>query len=212
MDREIKLNEVFNHRINSKNLSAAITAQTNSAGEPEQVTFTAPFINRVLREERCDFNFHLHTASSVNDYFATPQRMSSDEQRTAALEYDRRRDISVLILSAAQHNPDSEFHFISAGVPIILLKESMTMLRERFLAFNGKTQSGLLILLTCDLEGYAYRLEAHLLELAHLNNVEPGFLDWIEDANFFCNTFTGHFFRLRSTTKPELSLLFPGKC
>lgn len=63
----------------------------------------------------------------------------------------------------------------------------LTFLYQRFKHFNGASDKGMVIVSTELTGNNAEILEAIVLELAHLNNLEPAFLDWIENSNHFCN-------------------------
>ncbi len=63
----------------------------------------------------------------------------------------------------------------------------LALLFERFKYFNGNPSKGLIIISVAQPENKTDFLESILLELAHLNNLEPAFLDWIENANQFFN-------------------------
>jgi tagaturonate reductase len=61
----------------------------------------------------------------------------------------------------------------------------LAVLFHRFEHFKGATDKGLTIILTKQIDSDAEILESIILELAHLNNLKPEFLDWIENANHF---------------------------
>lgn len=179
--------------INSANLSAAIAAQTGLTSPTQITTLSSHFLNQAFTEGVYEFNIHLHTTNSYEeDQLALQREISFDKQRAAVLEYVHRADISILIVNGTVSKPVFKFKFSPNEVPQNLLQELLLILKERYRAFGGAFQSGLVIMSTGALEGCAWRLEAHLLEFAHLNKMEPEFLDWIENANFFCDTYTGH--------------------
>ena len=64
----------------------------------------------------------------------------------------------------------------------------LAVLYERYKAFNGSADSGLVIIPTELIVDNGKKLEAIVLELAHLNNLEPAFMDWLENSNSFCNS------------------------
>jgi tagaturonate reductase len=64
----------------------------------------------------------------------------------------------------------------------------LAFLYERFKAFNGSEQSGMVIIPTELIPDNGNKLEAILLELSYLNGLEDNFIDWLEQSNYFCNS------------------------
>ena len=64
----------------------------------------------------------------------------------------------------------------------------LAVLYARYLAFTGDLTKGLVIVPTELLPDNGSRLEAILLELAHRNDLDPLFIDWLETANVCCNS------------------------
>jgi tagaturonate reductase len=64
----------------------------------------------------------------------------------------------------------------------------LAVLYERYKAFNGSEKSGLVIVPTELIVDNGKKLESIVLELAHLNKLEPAFMDWLEGCNHFCNS------------------------
>ena len=61
-------------------------------------------------------------------------------------------------------------------------------LYERFKAFNGSEDHGLVILPTELILDNGSKLKQIVRTLAERNGLEAGFTDWLESANIFCNT------------------------
>lgn len=64
----------------------------------------------------------------------------------------------------------------------------LAVLYARYQAFNGDPGKGLVIVPTELIPENGSKLEAILLELAHLNELESSFIDWLETANTCCNS------------------------
>jgi tagaturonate reductase len=64
----------------------------------------------------------------------------------------------------------------------------LAILHERYKAFGGSEKSGFVIIPTELIVDNGKKLEAIVLELAHLNQLEPAFMDWLENCNHFCNS------------------------
>lgn len=64
----------------------------------------------------------------------------------------------------------------------------LAFLYERFNAFGGSEQSGMVIIPTELIPDNGKKLEAIVLELAYLNGLEDQFIEWLEKSNHFCNS------------------------
>jgi len=64
----------------------------------------------------------------------------------------------------------------------------LAILYERYKAFGGSDKSGFVIIPTELIVDNGKKLESIVLELAHLNQLEPAFMDWLENSNRFCNS------------------------
>jgi tagaturonate reductase len=64
----------------------------------------------------------------------------------------------------------------------------LAILYKRFQIFNGDPGKGLIIIPTELIIDNGKKLESIVLELAHLNAVDPVFMDWLENHNHFCSS------------------------
>jgi tagaturonate reductase len=64
----------------------------------------------------------------------------------------------------------------------------LAFLYERFKAFGGSEHSGMVIVPTELIPENGTKLQAIVLELAHLNSLEDEFIEWLEQSNYFCNS------------------------
>lgn len=64
----------------------------------------------------------------------------------------------------------------------------LAFLLERFKAFNGSVVSGMVIVPTELITDNGSKLESIVLELAHNNNLDFKFIEWLENHNTFCNS------------------------
>lgn len=72
--------------------------------------------------------------------------------------------------------------------PVSFPGKLLAFLYERFKAFNGSAASGMVIIPTELITDNGTKLESIVLELAHRNNVDFKFIEWLENHNFFCNS------------------------
>ena len=72
--------------------------------------------------------------------------------------------------------------------PVSFPGKLLAFLYERFTAFEGRNDKGLVIVATELIPDNGKKLESIVLELAHLNSLEDDFIEWLENSNFFCNS------------------------
>ncbi len=77
---------------------------------------------------------------------------------------------------------------IHLSPPVSFPGKLLSFLYERYKAFKGSPDSGLVIVPTELITENARKLEAIVLELAHLNGLEEAFMDWLDTSNYFCNS------------------------
>lgn len=72
--------------------------------------------------------------------------------------------------------------------PVSYPGKLLAFLYERYKAFQGSRQSGMMIVPTELIIDNGKKLESIVIELAHLNGLDGSFIDWLEKANRFCNS------------------------
>lgn len=72
--------------------------------------------------------------------------------------------------------------------PVSFPGKLLAFLFERFKAFNGSKESGMVIVPTELITDNGTKLESIVLELAHENNLDFKFIEWLESHNTFCNS------------------------
>ena len=77
---------------------------------------------------------------------------------------------------------------INNDPPVSFPGKLLAFLYERFKAFNGSAASGMVIVPTELITDNGTKLESIVLELAHRNNVDFRFIEWLENHNTFCNS------------------------
>lgn len=77
---------------------------------------------------------------------------------------------------------------INSEPPVSFPGKLLAFLFERFNAFNGSAASGMVIVPTELITDNGTKLESIVLELAHRNNVDYKFIEWLENHNTFCNS------------------------
>jgi tagaturonate reductase len=77
---------------------------------------------------------------------------------------------------------------VQAKPPVSFPGKLLAFLYERFKAFNGSEESGMIIVPTELITDNGTKLESIVLELAHRNQLDFTFIEWLEKSNSFCNS------------------------
>ena len=77
---------------------------------------------------------------------------------------------------------------VNASPPQSFPGKLLAFLYERYKAFEGSNNSGMVIIPTELLVDNGAKLKAIVLELARLNHLQPSFITWIEEANDWCSS------------------------
>lgn len=72
--------------------------------------------------------------------------------------------------------------------PVSFPGKLLAFLYERFKAFEGAPESGMVIVPTELITDNGTKLESIVLELAHRNGLDFKFIEWLENHNTFCNS------------------------
>ncbi|MEO3405416.1 tagaturonate reductase [Mucilaginibacter sp. CAU 1740] len=104
------------------------------------------------------------------------------------LEIARNKSLQVIISNTTEVGIQLVKEDIRKHPPTSFPGKLLAVLYQRYLAFNGREDTGLVIIPTELIIDNGKKLEAIVLELAHLNKLEPAFMDWLESSNSFCNS------------------------
>lgn len=72
--------------------------------------------------------------------------------------------------------------------PVSYPGKLLAFLHERYKAFAGSRQCGMVIVPTELIPDNGKKLESIVTELAYLNGLDEAFIDWLENSNHFCNS------------------------
>ena len=114
--------------------------------------------------------------------------LSAATQWDAILKVAQSPDLQVIISNTTEVGIQLVKEDIRTQPPASFPGKLLSVLYERYQAFNGSPDSGLVIIPTELIVDNGKKLESIVFELAHLNNLEPEFLDWLENHNTFCNS------------------------
>ncbi len=104
------------------------------------------------------------------------------------LEVAKSPDLKVVISNTTEVGIQLVQDDIRKYPPVSFPGKLLAVLYERYKAFNGSKGSGLVIVPTELIVDNGKKLESIVLELAHLNKLEPAFMDWLEENNRFCSS------------------------
>lgn len=77
---------------------------------------------------------------------------------------------------------------VNAAPPTSFPGKLLAVLYERYKAFNGSEESGLVIIPTELIVNNGDKLKEIVIALARFNNLSEGFIEWIECNNYFCSS------------------------
>lgn len=112
----------------------------------------------------------------------------ADENWNAILKVARSPELEIIISNTTEIGIKLLKEEIHKQTPASFPGKLLAVLYERFKAFNGTPKSGLIIIPTELVVDNGNLLKAIVLELAHINHLEFGFIEWLEKHNTFCNS------------------------
>ena len=97
-------------------------------------------------------------------------------------------DMEIIISNTTEVGIRLEKDDIRKHPPVSFPGKLLAFLYERYNAFAGSHQSGMVIVPTELIVDNGKKLESIVLELAHLNGLDDNFIQWLENSNFFCSS------------------------
>ena len=114
--------------------------------------------------------------------------LSAANEWHTILDIAKSPDLLVIISNTTEVGIQLVKEEITDETPASYPGKLLAILHERYTAFKGSAESGLIIIPTELIVDNGKKLEAIVIELAHLNNFEFEFIDWLENHNTFCNS------------------------
>lgn len=114
--------------------------------------------------------------------------ISAHEGWSSILECAHNPEIRVIISNTTEAGIVLEEDDIHATPPRSFPGKLLAFLYERYQAFAGNQDSGMVIIPTELLVNNGDKLKSIVLELAAINKLEQPFLEWLNNANEFCNS------------------------
>lgn len=114
--------------------------------------------------------------------------LSAKSQWKEVLACAQNPDLQIIISNTTEVGIELVEESIRQEPPASFPGKLLAFLYARYQAFSGHPNKGLVIVPTELIPNNGDELQAILLELAHLNNLEPEFIDWLENSNHCCNS------------------------
>jgi tagaturonate reductase len=114
--------------------------------------------------------------------------LSASEEWKQVLECAHNRNMQVIISNTTEVGIKLEPDDVRQHPPKSFPGKLLSFLFERYTAFGGSAHSGMVIVPTELIPDNGTKLQAIVLELAHLNGLSEAFIEWIETCNRFCNS------------------------
>jgi len=114
--------------------------------------------------------------------------LCANEEWEQILECAHNQSMKVIISNTTEVGIQLVNDDIRRHPPVSFPGKLLSFLYERYHAFNGSKQSGMVIIPTELIPDNGKVLESIVLELAHLNGLEDAFIEWLECCNHFCNS------------------------
>jgi len=114
--------------------------------------------------------------------------LSAKNEWEAILKCAHNPDMAIIISNTTEVGIELVKDDIRHHPPISYPGKLLAFLYERYKAFAGSAQCGMVIVPTELISDNGKKLEAIVLELAHLNSLDVNFIEWLENHNHFCNS------------------------
>jgi Mannitol-1-phosphate/altronate dehydrogenases len=114
--------------------------------------------------------------------------LSAKEDWKDILACAHNKDMQVIVSNTTEVGIQLIKDDIHRHPPVSFPGKLLSFLYERYHAFNGSNESGMVIIPTELIPGNGKLLESIILELAHLNGLEDKFIEWLECCNHFCSS------------------------
>jgi tagaturonate reductase len=124
----------------------------------------------------------MHVISSIS------RVLSATEQWEEILHCAHNVDMQVIVSNTTEVGIELVQDDVHHHPPKSFPGKLLAFLYERYRAFEGSASSGMVIVPTELIPDNGSKLQAIVLELAHLNGLEDAFIEWLEACNHFCNS------------------------
>lgn len=114
--------------------------------------------------------------------------LSAASEWDAILKCAHNPELTIIISNTTEVGIERVNDDIRRHPPVSYPGKLLSFLYERYKAFGGSPQSGMVIVPTELISDNGKKLEAIVKEQAQLNGLEDNFIEWLERNNHFCNS------------------------
>ena len=114
--------------------------------------------------------------------------LSAKEQWGEILTCARNPEVKVIISNTTEVGIVLTDDDVRSSPPKSFPGKLLAFLYERYKAFYGREDSGMVIIPTELIINNGTKLRSIVIELAHKNKLVDAFIQWLQDANHFCNS------------------------
>lgn len=114
--------------------------------------------------------------------------ITADENWASVLAVAESQDLKVIVSNTTEVGITLVNEKIDQNPPTSFPAKVLAVLYQRYKAFNGAKESGLVIIATELIPDNGTKLATIVLQLAQFNGLEASFVAWLTTANTFCNS------------------------
>lgn len=114
--------------------------------------------------------------------------LSANEDWSSVLDCAHNPELKIIISNTTEVGITLVEDDIRLFPPRSFPGKLLSFLNQRYKAFHGKKESGMIIVPTELITDNGTKLRAIVLELARMNKLDEAFIDWLGSANHFCNS------------------------
>lgn len=114
--------------------------------------------------------------------------LNAQDEWSEILKCAHNKDLQIIISNTTEVGIALVNDDIHKHPPVSYPGKLLAFLYERYIAFKGSDDSGLVIIPTELILENGKKLKSIVLELAHLNSLEDEFIEWVGNNNYFCNS------------------------
>lgn len=119
---------------------------------------------------------------------AVSRVLNAHDEWSEILKCAHNEELKIIISNTTEVGIQLVKDDISQYPPVSFPGKLLAFLYERFIAFGGSEEGGLVIVPTELILDNGKKLESIILELAHLNSLDDDFIEWLEKHNHFCSS------------------------
>lgn len=173
---QANINNVFNGRV--------VVVKSTSVGQTDAFDLQDGLFTHCIEG--------IKDGKQVQDFFinsSISRVLAANKEWGSILQLAEQKQINIIFSNVTEAGFVSDINDrITDEVPKSFPGKLLALLYKRYVHFNGASDAGYIILPTELIPDNGTKLFAMIKELAMLNQLPILFIDWLKDANDFCNT------------------------